>query len=115
MYLFSWQTFIELLSSSQCDCLLLDVLCNGPGSLDNAKKLEATGDSEDLDPDRTENINSPNWCISNVCVNMGNEEENKCCRNRSCATSYVMCRKHGVYSHMIIPVLNSSMLDPCYG
>ena len=74
MYLLFWQTFIESLSNSQRDHLLLDVLCNGRGSLDYAKQLVAN--SEDPDPDRPANTNCPNWCICNVCVDMGNEEEN---------------------------------------
>ena len=70
MYLLFWQTFIESLSNCQGDRLLLDVLCNGPGSLDYAKRLVAN--SEDPDPDRPANTNSPNWCLCNVCVEMGN-------------------------------------------
>ena len=46
---FFWQTFIESLSNSQRDRLLLDVLCNGLGSLDYAKRLVAN--SEVPDPD----------------------------------------------------------------
>ena len=85
-----WQTFIESLSNSQHDRLLLDVLCNGRGSLDYAKQLVA--DSEDPDSDRPANANRPSWCICNVCVDMGNEEENKCCKNRSCVTSFELFR-----------------------
>ena len=87
---FFWQTFIESLSNSQSDRLLLDVLCNGRGSLHYAKQLVA--DSEDPDSDRPANANCPSWCICNVCVDMGNEEENKCCKNRSCVTSYELFR-----------------------
>ncbi|XP_067030911.1 P2X purinoceptor 7-like [Acropora muricata] len=90
MYLLFWQTFIESLSNCQRDRLLLDVLCNGRGSLDCAKQLVAN--SEDPDPDRTANTNCPNWCICNFCVDMGNEEESKCCKNRSCVTSYELFR-----------------------
>lgn len=86
----SVQTFIESLSNSQRERLLLDVLCNGRGSLDYAKQLVAN--SEDPNPDTPANTNCPNWCICNVCMDMGNEEENKCCKNRSCVTSYELFR-----------------------
>ena len=67
---FFWQTFIESLSTSQLDHLLLDVLSNGQGSLDYAKPLVAN--SDDPDPNRPANTNCPNWCICNVCMDMGN-------------------------------------------
>ena len=82
---FFWQTFIESLSNSHRERLLLDVLCNGRGSLDYAKQLVAN--SEDPNPDTPAKTNCPNWCICNVCMDMGNEEENKCC-----VTSYELFR-----------------------
>ena len=75
MYLLFWQTFIKSLSNCQRDHLLLDVLCNGRGRMDYSKQLVAN--SEDPDPHRPANTNCPNWCICNVCMDMGNEEENK--------------------------------------
>ena len=99
-----WQTFIESLSNSQRDRLLLDVLCNGRGSLDYAKQLVAN--SKDPDPDTPANTNCPNSCICSVCVDMGNEEENKCCKNKSCVTSYELFRNI-VLDREVLTIANS--------
>ena len=49
--------------------------------------------SEDPEPDRPmDEDGSPDWCVCNVCVDMANEEENKCCTKRSCVTLYKMFR-----------------------
>ena len=33
------------------------------------------------------------WCKCGVCTDMGNEEENKCCKRAICITSYHMFKK----------------------
>ena len=66
------------------------MLCAGRGSLDYAKRL--VGRDNDPEPDSPIGAGIPNWCVCNICIDMGNEEENKCCGKRSCVTSYEMFR-----------------------
>ena len=34
--------------------------------------------------------NTRSWCVCGVCKEMPDEQENVCCRKRTCVTSYVM-------------------------
>ena len=34
--------------------------------------------------------NTGSWCVCDVCKEMPDEQENVCCRKRTCVTSYVM-------------------------
>lgn len=61
--------------------------------------------SEDFDLDRLVNINCFNWCICNVCVDMGNEEENKCCKNRFCVIFYELFRNIVLDREVLIIVI----------
>ena len=46
------------------------------------------GDPEPAPPCRTGKCGA--WCVSGVCRRMPSEEENVCCKKRTCVTSYVM-------------------------
>lgn len=81
-----YQAFIGTLCNEERDRLLLDVLC--AGSLDYARHL--LGSDNDPEPNSPNIACIPNWCVCNICIDMGNEEENKCCGKRSCVTSYEM-------------------------
>lgn len=62
--------------------------------MEYAKQL--VNSCEDPEPDMPmDEDGTPDRCVCNVCVDMGNneeDEENKCCRNRSCVASYEMFR-----------------------
>ena len=74
----------------ECNRFVLQVLCIGRESLEYSRQL---GNSEAPEPDRPMGENgSPDWCVCNVCVDLANEEENKCCGKRSCVTSCEMFR-----------------------
>lgn len=81
------------LSEVQCRNLLIEILSNGKGSLDYAKNVlqdqehrASTDDDPPAEPERP--TASPAWCMCGVCVAMPTEVENKCCKRRTCVTSY---------------------------
>ena len=78
-----FQSFIASLATEQKDSLLLELLSNGRGSLDYAKNMV----SGDQGPEIAPSIASE-WCICGVCQPMQTPEEDKCCANQQCATSY---------------------------
>ncbi|KAL9960635.1 hypothetical protein ACROYT_G034119 [Oculina patagonica] len=86
----SVQAFILTLSNEERNRLLLDVLCTRRGSLDYVRNLLSR--DNDPEPDGPDGRESVNWCVCNICIDMGNDEENKCCGKRSRVTSYEMFR-----------------------
>lgn len=78
------------LSSDDKDHLLIRLLSQGRGSLEFARNM-LTG-SDDIDPPSPQpEQNIPEtWCTCGVCRRMPDEQENVCCKKRTCVTSYVM-------------------------
>lgn len=78
------------LSSDDKDQLLIRLLSQGRGSLDFARNM-LTG-SDDIDPPSPQpEQNIPEtWCTCGVWRKMPDEQENVCCKKRTCVTSYVM-------------------------
>ena len=68
---------------------LLLVLCAGPESLEYSGQLVLVR-TPNLTEQRLKMAHQTGVC--NVCVDLANEEENKCCGKRSCVTSYKMFR-----------------------
>lgn len=82
----------------QKDTLLIRVLSQGRGSVEYARDL-LTG-TTDPDPVPGSPGQENEWCICRVCRRMPDEQENVCCKKRTCVTSYVMfsnnCLDRGV-------------------
>ena len=79
---------MDKLSADNKDKLLIRLLSQGRGTLEYARNLLG----EDPDPQRPEpkeNV-AELWCICSVCQRMPDEQENVCCKKRTCVTSYVM-------------------------
>ena len=79
---------MDKLSADNKDKLLIRLLSQGRGSVEYARNLLG----EDPDPQRPEpeeSVAEP-WCICSFCQRMPDEEENVCCKKRTCVTSYVM-------------------------
>ena len=69
------------------DTGMVELLSNGSGSMDYAKKLlDFGGTVPELPPTK------PDWCKCGVCRPMPSEEENKCCGKITCVTSYATFR-----------------------
>lgn len=89
---------MRTLSEDQRETLLILVLSQGRESLENARDLIASANGPQSEPPEPENDES--WCICGVCRRMQDEQENVCCRKRTCVTSYVMfnttCLDRGV-------------------
>ena len=68
--------------------LLIRLLSQGHGSIEFAANMLSEGDPEPAPPCRTGKCGA--WCVSGVCRRMPSEEENVCCKKRTCVTSYVM-------------------------
>ena len=84
---FVLQEFIATLTGEQKDSILVELLSNGSGSMDYAKKLlDFGGTVPELPPLK------PSWCVCGICRPMSTEEENKCCGKITCVTSFVTFR-----------------------
>ena len=79
---------MRALSQDEKEKLLIRVLSQGRGSLEYARDLLASVSDPQSEPPEPENEDS--WCICRVCKRMQDEQENICCRKRTCVTSYVM-------------------------
>ena len=90
-FFFHFQTMLTRITEQQKDYLLRELLSNGRGSLDFATRLLQAQEDSDPEPPMNED-GPPDWCICGVCRDMGNDEENKCCRKRTCVTSYELFR-----------------------
>lgn len=64
--------------------LLCKLLSMGRGSLDFAKKAVAPGAPDHPSPPGEQ----PPWCQCHICRPMETEQENVCCKKRTCITSY---------------------------
>ncbi|XP_044168202.1 uncharacterized protein LOC122952227 [Acropora millepora] len=84
--------FVTKLSTDEKDQLLIRLLSQGRGSLEFATNM-LTGRSDlyqdPLSPEGAGN-NPGAWCVCGVCREMPDEQENVCCRKKTCVTSYVM-------------------------
>ena len=78
---------MRTITPEEKDHLLLELLSNGRGSLDYAKNL-IQGDTGHPNPEGPPESELPEWCLCRVCRPMPTPEENKCCGNRTCVTSY---------------------------
>lgn len=76
------------MSDEQKDQILLELLSNGSGSLDYAKKLLNFGGIEPPEPSPSK----PSWCVCGICRPMPSEVETKCCGKITCVTSFVTFR-----------------------
>ena len=90
---------MRALSQDEREKLLIRVLSQGRGSLEYARDLLASASDPQSQPPEPEN-GEDSWCICRVCRRMQDEQENVCCRKRTCVTSYVMfnniCLDRGV-------------------
>lgn len=90
---------MRALSQDERERLLIRVLSQGRGSLEYARDLLASASDPQSEPPEPE-IEEDSWCICGVCRRMQDEQENVCCRKRTCVTSYVMfnniCLDRGV-------------------
>ena len=78
------------LSSDDKDQLLIRLLSQGRSSLEFARNmLTGSDDIDPLSPQPEQNI-PETWCTCGVCRRMPGEQENICCKKRTCVTSYVM-------------------------
>lgn len=75
------------MSADDKDKLLIRLLSQGRGSIEFAKNMLTEGDPE---PSPPEPENAGPWCVCGVCRRMPTEEENVCCKKRTCVTSYIM-------------------------
>lgn len=86
------------LSADDKEKLLIRVLSQGRGSVEYARDL--LGGANDPEPPEPNNEGDESWCICGVCRTMADDQENVCCRKRTCVTSYVMfhtnCLDRGV-------------------
>ena len=80
---------MRALSQDEREKLLIHVLSQGRGSLEYARDLLASASDLQSQPPEPEN-GEDSWCICRVCRRMQDEQENVCCRKRTCVTSYVM-------------------------
>ena len=64
--------------------LLCKLLSMGRGSLDFAKHAVVQGVPEQPSSSREQ----PPWCQCHICRPMESEQENVCCKKRTCITSY---------------------------
>ena len=71
----------------QKDTILAELLSNGSGSMDYAKKLLDFGGTVPELP-----LTKPDWCKCGVCRPMPGEEESKCCGKIICVTLYATFR-----------------------
>lgn len=85
--LFFGQEFVSKMSPQDKDKLLIRLLSQGRGSIEFAANMLSEGDPEPAPP---EPENAGPWCVCGVCRRMPSEEENVCCKKRTCVTSYVM-------------------------
>ena len=76
------------LTSGDKDELLIRLLSQGRGSLEFAKNM--LGDDPQPDPPEPQEDGAGPWCICGVCWPMPHEQENICCKKRTCVTSYIM-------------------------
>ena len=78
------------LSSDDEDQLLIRLLSQGRSSLEFARNMRTGSNGIDpLSPQQEQNI-PETWCTSGVCRRMLDEQENVCCKKRTCVTSHVM-------------------------
>ena len=81
---FLLQEFVESLDRDQQVDLLCKLLSMGRGSLEFAKHAVAQGIPEQPSPLEEQ----PPWCQCHICRPMESEQENLCCKKRTCITSY---------------------------
>eukprot|EP00112_Aurelia_sp_Birch-Aquarium-sp1_P015922 Seg3567.1 transcript_id=Seg3567.1/GoldUCD/mRNA.D3Y31 product="P2X purinoceptor 7" protein_id=Seg3567.1/GoldUCD/D3Y31 len=70
--------------------VLVELAVCGEGSLDFVRELLQVIQNPDAELNRP---TMASWCKCGVCVDMGKQEENKCCGRKVCVTSYYMFRK----------------------
>ena len=67
-----FQEFIVTLTGDKQKDSLVELLSNGNGSMDNAKKLLDFGGTVPVWPP-----SKPSWCVCGICQPMPSEQENK--------------------------------------
>ncbi len=78
------------MSMEKLQALVLELAVTGEGSLEYVQDLITVIENPHAEIERPF---SPPWCKCGVCIDMGNDDENKCCGRRVCITSYVMFKK----------------------
>ena len=88
---FHFQVFLETQERGILEALVIELACNGQGSVQYLKDMVDHIKEEYKPTDGDGEV--PEWCKCGVCRPLNSEEENICCGKKLCVTSYQMFKQ----------------------